>query len=361
MGYDLAMINIRPGMDEDKEGILALVAQVFGKEQAERAAKRWHWQWHADPRLESPGYRGVVAVWQDQVIANLACIPAGLYIEGEPVEAYWCVDVLTHWGLTRQALREYKRNRDAAGADLSRGIAAALLDHPSAGPIQLAKHIADPMKTIALRIGFKELPHSGNFSRRLSFRQSLRASVGALPGTLIAAVADLAVARIPRAKLAVERFDGPFGAQFDQFWSRIKGSYTAIALRDAATLNWRYHAHPDTRYIILVVPDNSEIRGYLVLSTFPRGPRLRADIVDLVTMPDDGRAIDDLVTTALRVARAEGADRIGCFATGIPLGTRIRRLGFEPRLKKSKKPQPLITRRLPVEDVYATAGDGDGG
>ena len=355
------MINIRPGIDDDKEGILALVAQVFGEEQAERAAKRWHWQWHADPRLPSAGYRGVVAVWRDQVIANLACIPAGLYIEGEPVEAHWCVDVLTHWGLTRQALREYKRNRGDAGADLSRGIAAALLDHPSAGPIQLAKHIADPMKTIALRIGFEELPHSGNFSRRLSFRQSLRASVGTLPGTLISAVADLAVARIPRPKLAVERLDGPFGEQFDRFWSRVKGSYTAIALRDSATLNWRYRAHPDTNYIALVVAGNDEIRGYLVLSTYNRGPRLRADIVDLLAMPDDGRAIDDLVATALRVARGEGADRIGCFASGIPISTRIGRLGFEPRLKKSKKTQPLITRRLPVGDIYATAGDGDGG
>lgn len=355
------MIHIRPGTDVDKDGILALIAQVFGEDQAERAEKQWQWQWHADPRLGSPGYRGVVAVWRDRVIANLACIPAGLYIAGEPVEAHWCVDVLTHWGLTRQALRDYKRNRDAAGVDLSRGIAAALLDHPSAGPIQLAKNIADPMKSIALRIGFEERPHSGNFSRRLSFRQSLQASLGGSLGSLIAAAADLSLATFARPILPVDAFDGPFDMRFDRLWNRVKGAYTAIALRDAATLNWRYRAHPDTRYIALVIPHEDEIRGYLVLSTYRHGARLRARIVDLLTWPGDGRAIDDLLAAALRIARNEGADRIGCFATGVLIEDPVRRLGFRPRLKKSKKPQPLITRGLPVQDPYATAGDGDGG
>jgi len=355
------MINIRPGTDEDKDGILAIVEQVFGKGQAERVAKNWHWQWHVDPRLEMPGYRGVVAVWRDQIIASLSCIPAGLYIDGKPVEAYWCVDVLTHWGLTRQALREYKRSNDVAGADLSRGIAAALLDHPSAGPIQLAKHIAASMKVITLRIGFEEVPHSGSFSRRLSYQPSLQATFGATLGSILSAAANLSLARIPQSKLPVETFCGPFDARFDRHWSEVKSSYAAITLRDAAMLNWRYRAHPDTKYITLVIPQENEIRGYLVLSIWYSGPRLRAAVVDLLTWPDDSNAIEALLAAALRVARNEGASRIGCFVTGVLVEAHVKRLGFEPKLKKSNKAQPLITRGLPVEGVYITDGDGDGG
>lgn len=355
------MIEVRPGTDADKDAVLGLVEQTFGAQQAGLAARRWQWQWQADPRLGRPGYRGVVAVWNDRVIANLACIPAGLHIAGEPVEAHWCVDVLTNWGLMRQALRELKRNRTELKADFPRGVAAALLDHPSAGPIQLAKHIADPMKAITMRIGFEELAHSGNYSRRLSFRPSLQASVGSALGTLVAAGADLPLAWVPRPKLPIEILDAPFDARFDRLWKRVKRDYTAITLRNAATLNWRYRTHPDTSYSVLAIPDAGEIRGYLVLSTFRRGPRLRAGIVDLLTRPGDDPAIDDLIAAALRTARKEGADRIGCFVTGTPIETAVRRLGFRPRLKKSKRPQPLISRRLPVPDLYATGGDGDGG
>jgi hypothetical protein len=355
------VIEIRPGRDSDKDAILALIKQTFGAEQAELTGRRWQWQWHQDPRLEQPGYRGVVAVWQDQVIANLACIPAGLHIAGEPVEAHWCVDVLTNWGSVRRALREAKHSKADLKADLSRGIAAALLDHPTAGPIQLAKHIADPMKAICLRIGYEDLAHSGNYSRRLSFKQSLQASLGSIPGALVAMGADLPFAGIRRPKLQVESLDGPFDDRFDRLWARVKRDYSAITLRDAATLNWRYRAHPDTSYSALVIPDADEIRGYILFSSYSHGPRLRAGIVDLLADPDDKRAIEDLLAAAMRTARKEGADRIGCFVTGTSIEGAVRRLGFRPRLKKSKQPQPLISRRLPVPDLYATNGDGDGG
>ncbi len=103
------MIEIRPGTDADRPQILARMAEVFGPEPAARAERLWDWQWHQDPRLPTPGYRGVVAEWRGQIIGNLATIPAGLHLGGEPVRAHWCVEVLTHWGLMRQALREQRR------------------------------------------------------------------------------------------------------------------------------------------------------------------------------------------------------------------------------------------------------------
>lgn len=356
------MIDVRPARDTDKDQILALVEQVFGQEQATRLANRWHWQWHEDPRLQPPGYRGVVAVWRGQVIANLTCIPAGLYINGNPVDAHWCVDVLTHWGLTRQALREQRRSPSDQGADLSRGIAAAMFDHPHAGPIQLAKHIADPMKAICLRIGFTELAHSGSFSRRLSYRQALQGPLGSRLGWLVSAALDLPLLAMARPELPVAVFEGPFDARFDRFWDRVRHDYDAIARRDARVLNWRYNAHPDTRYIALTIVEAGEIRGYLVFSIYRHRGRRRAKVVDLVAGRDDEPAIQSLLAAAMKTARKEGADRIGAVVTGEMLERVVGRLGFHARLKKrSKQRQPLISRRLPVPGLYATAGDGDGG
>jgi hypothetical protein len=358
----VSSIEIRPGKDADREQILGLIEQVFGARQAQRVARQWHWQWHQDPRLQAPGYRGVVAVWRDRIIANLSCIPAALYVHGQPVEAHWCVDVLTHWGLTKQALRERKRERTIADDGLANGIAAALLDHPSAGPIQLAKYIADPMKAICMRIGFQELAGSGSFSRRLSFRQALQGSLGPRFGAFASAALDLSLLPTARPTLAVEVMDGPFDARFDRLWQRLKPAYGAIALRNAAVLDWRYRAHPETRYLVLIIPDADEIRAFLVFSLYHHGSRLRANVVDLGADPDDETAVQALFAAALRSARREGADRIGCFVTSTLVDGIVRRLGFRPRLKKqSKRTQPLIMRGLSIADLHASIGDGDGG
>ena len=114
------MIEIRPGTEADRPQILERMEEVFGAEPARRAERLWDWQWHQDPRLPSPGYHGVVAEWEGRVIGVLTTIPAGLHIGGEPVQAWWFVDVLVHWGLTRRALREHRRAAaQVAAADLS--------------------------------------------------------------------------------------------------------------------------------------------------------------------------------------------------------------------------------------------------
>jgi hypothetical protein len=217
------------------------------------------------------------------------------------------------------------------------------------------------MKAILLRIGFRELPHSGNFSRRVSLRQSLAGSLGVALGGMVAVAADLPYAAIRRPSAAVEPLEGPFDDRFDRLWQRVMPRYGAVGLRDAETLNWRYRAHPDTGYRTLFVADAGEIRGYLVLCTYWHGARLRARIVDILADPEDHRVMLDLMAAGLRLARGAGADRVGCFVTGATLEAAVQRLGFRPRLKKSKEPQPLMFRGLSAPDLHATAGDGDGG
>ncbi len=357
------LIVIRPGTDADRPQIVARIAEVFGPEPADRAERLWDWQWHRDPRLASPGYRGVVAEWRGQVIGNLATIPAGLHIGGEPVEAHWCVDVLIHWGLARGALRERRKNPDPVGPDLSRGLASALLDHPAAGPIQLSKHLSDPIAAIVERIGFHALGETGSLHRRVSVRHALGRGLGRVLGDGLGAVADLALPGIPRPHPQVKPLDGAFDRRFDDLWDRARRLYPAIPRRDAATLNWRYRGHPDGGYAALTLGSQRGLRGYCVLLDYDRGPRRWGKIVDLIVEPGDIEGMRALLAGALHLMRRRRVERAETFACGADLGAVLAGLGFVPRLPKSGRPQPLMVRWLPeaARHIYVTQGDGDGG
>jgi hypothetical protein len=355
------MIDIRPGTDADKGQILERMEEVYGPEEAARAERRWEWQWQRDPRLEAPGYKGVVAEWRGRIIGTVSCLPAGLFIAGEPVRANWCVDMLVHWGMMRQALREHRRSSQGGGPDLAQGIAVAMLDHPAAGPIQLAKHIADQMMSIILRVGFEAKPDTANMTRRVSLQRPLAKVLGQPLGRLAARALDLALPAIPRPSLEVTAFGGHFDARFDRLWAHAKHEYPAITRRDAAVLEWHYRRHPDTAYQVLTIEQDGELRGYAVFKTYLRSNRRLARIVDLLTRMDDPEAKAALLARALALASREGAERAECFAAGAELCGVLRRLGFVAKLTAAERTQPLMARWLPEVDLYVTRGDGDGG
>lgn len=355
------MFEVRAGRDDDQPQIIELVKEVFGPEPAERTERRWHWQWHEDPRLGRPGYRGVVAEWNGEVIANLSSIPAGLHVHGEPLEAYWYADALVHWGKVRRALREQRRSGAAAeGPDLSRGIAIAMIDHPAAGLSQMAKHMTDPMVVVAHRVGGFDRKDTGSFARLVSFREPLQRYLGKPLGFLLGWLADWAIPRIPRLTLPVSLLEGDFDARFDALWSRAVAEYPAITRRDSVVLNWRYRRHPDTAYTVLTAEDESGLRGYLVYSTFHRHGQLRAQIVDVLVGRADATALDALLAAALQRLRAAAVYRVECYAGGTTLIGGLERAKFKPRLHDGMV-QSTVIRRIPDVDLHVTRGDGDGG
>lgn len=359
------MIQIRLGTEADKGQILERMEDVFGTDPARNAERLWEWQWNGDPRLDAPGYRGVVAEWEGRIIANLATIPAGLLIGGIPTPAWWFVDVLLHWGLTRQALRAQKRAGPSGdGPDLSRGVAAALYDHPAVGAIQMGKHVSDPSAAIAARIGFSTAAETGAQHRRISTRHPFGRALGRTLGDLTSSVVDLALGPSPRPGLPVERHDGPFDERFDRLWNSLKAAYPAICRRDSELLNWRYLAHPDAaEQSVLTIGAPDGLRGYCVIRAFDRGRRRRGKILDLLTAPDDQDAREALLAAALKELRRLRVERAECFYSGEDMRRLLNRLGFSAKLSKAGRPGALHTRGLPerATGIYVTQGDGDGG
>ncbi len=355
------MFEIRPGRESDRPQILELIRQVFGQAQAKRAERRWQWQWQDDPRLAEPGYHGMVAEWNGRVIANLSGIPAGLYLDGQPVEAWWYADVLVHWGSVRRALREQKRSGGGqTGPRLAKGIATAMLDHPAAGRIQMGKHLTDAMQVVGYQANFTDQPQTGSWSRLVSFRQPLERFVGCVPARALGWLGDLAIPRIQRPALPVTVLEGVFDARFDRLWEQAKTAYPAIGRRDSAFLNWRYRQHPDLTYTVLTVSVAGALRGYLVYLEFFRHEQRRAAIIDSLAGPDDGAVLDALLAKALQNLRRAAVHRVECYAGGNTLTAALQRARFKARLHNGKV-QSTLVRGLPAVELYVTRGDGDGG
>ncbi len=355
------MIQVRPANDDDRQEILVRMDEVSGTAKRQRIERRWDWQWRQDPRLDVPGYRGVVVEWRDSIIASMSCVPAALYIAGAPVSANWIVDIFVHTRLTRQALRDARRGGGGLGPEFAKGIAAAMLDHPAAGSIQLGKHIADRMMAVGLTIGFVQSASILNYTRRVSVVRPVQKGLGKGLGLLLGSMADLAVSRFPRPALEAEPFHGDFDARFDRLWARARDQYPAITLRDARTLNWRYRRHPDTAYEVLILQRDGEIRGYAVFKLYEHRGRWLARMVDLLTENGDQQAADGLVAGVLARARSEKAERLDWFACAWNAQPTLGRYGFAPKLTKAKSLQPLMMRGLPDVELYVTRGDGDGG
>ena len=355
------MIDIRTAQETDRSALLELMADAAGPEKAETLARRWDWQWHEDPRLERPGYRGVVAVWGEKIIANVSFIPAGLHLSGQPAAADWLADVRIHWGLVREAIKAARRAGVPKRDLFPDGLAAAMFDHPDPRPIQLGKHIGEAMMSIGHRVGFREWPEAGNRMRRVSLRWPLQQVLGRYPGAVLAGSADLALGRLPRCRLPVVDYEGPFDARFDRLWEHALVTYPAITRRDGAVLDWHYRRHPDTRYDVLVLQQGNDLRGYIIFKVWLRKGRRISRIVDLLTARDDLEAAEALVVQSLRTMRRHGVERADWFVSVPWLQPLARTLGFEPRLTRRQRAQPLMVRGLPETSLYVTSGDGDGG
>ena len=354
--------EIRKARESDRPEIIGLIRDVFGDEAADRADARWAWQWQQDPKLEGAGYQGMVAVWEGQLLASMATIPSGLFIDGKPVpDAVWFADALAHWSRVRQALRSLgKKGLLAEGIDLSSGLVGAILNHPECPRHHLGKHLTDPMLVVAYKVGTVDQPGTGSWARTVSLKALLARHVGRPLGWLLGSMADLFLPAIPKTTATVSVLEGPFDARFDSLFDAALQQHRAITRRDAAVLNWRYRQNPDTVYEVLTLSEGELLMGYLVLGRFERHGQPRAHVLDLLARNDDPTVLRTLVADGLRRLRRDGVTRLECYCGSKAVQGVLEGLGFRQRRHRDQ-PMPTVVRRIDVPELYVTRGDGDGG
>ena len=354
--------EIRKARDSDRPEIIGLIRDVFGDEAADRADARWAWQWHQDPKLGAPGYQGMVAVWEGQLLASMATIPSGLFVDGHPLpDTVWFADALAHWSRVRKALRSLGRSGlKAQGIDLSSGLVGAILNHPECPRHHLGKHLTDPMLVVAYKVGAVDQPGTGSWARTVSLKALLARYLGRPLGWLLGSVADYFLPAIPRATLAVENYEGPFDARFDDLFEDAVRQHRAITRRDAAVLNWRYRQNPDTQYEVMTLSQGEVLLGYVVFGRFDRHGQPRAHVLDLLARKDDPKVLKALVAGCLRRLRQDGVTRLECYCGSKAVQDVLEDLGFRERRHRDQA-MPTVVRRIHVPELYVTRGDGDGG
>jgi len=354
--------EIRKARESDRPEIIGLIRDVFGEETANRADARWAWQWHEDPKLEGAGYQGMVAVWKGQLIASMATIPSGLFVDGKPVaDAVWFADALAHWGRVRKALRSLRKSGvEHESIDLSSGLVGAILNHPECPRHHLGKHLTDPMLVVAYKVGTVDQPGTGSWARMVSLKAWLARYIGHSLGWLLGTLGDLFLPSIPRSSQPVETLNGSFDARFDRLFEGALNHHQAITRRDAAVLNWRYRRNPDTDYEVLTFSENESLKGYLIVGRFDRHGQPRAHVLDLLAEKDDPRVLQSLLSECLRRLRREGVTRLECYTGSKAVQEVLEGLGFRQRLHRGQA-MPTVVRRIEVPELYVTRGDGDGG
>jgi tRNA A-37 threonylcarbamoyl transferase component Bud32 len=97
-----------------------------------------------------------------------------------------------------------------------------------------------------------------------------------------------------------------FDVRFDRFWSAMRQRRERLhAVRDAATLTWRF-ALERQRPTIVAVPRGNAFAGYAVLVRRDQGDLLRFEVADLQALDDDPVVLRAVMNGALGAAVRQG-------------------------------------------------------
>jgi len=97
-----------------------------------------------------------------------------------------------------------------------------------------------------------------------------------------------------------------FDQRFDRFWNVLRATRDRLqAVRDAASLRWRYALEREPP-LIAVVRQDEDIVGYAVLVRRESAALRRLELADIQAAGDDPEILRAVMTGALDMARADG-------------------------------------------------------
>jgi len=155
------------------------------------------------------------------------------------------------------------------------------------------------------------------------------------------------------------------GPEINRLWERCAPSMEMGLVRNRAYLDWRYRAHPDVDYRVLVAQDSGSggLRGLCVMRDGGIDPGA-ATIMDWLVPSDDEEAACSLLGEVGRRAQAAGQGTVGAFfPDGLHWFQRFQEYGFRVRATEAIQVARSWDRAVSLRDIrrgfYATFGDMD--
>lgn len=229
----------------DEHQILSLFAEVF---QREMSLAFWKWRF-----IENPFGKGIIKVLfdDDKLIGHYAVIPMNVEAQGRLLKAAFSMTTMTH--------------PDYGG----RGIFTYLAEETYKLCHQRGCHFVYGFPNKNSYYGFTHKLGWHGFGHMAALEKKLQSSAK--------------TTSIAKATKQIEHFDDTINS----LWDKAKQDYTIIVPRTEEFMNWRFVENPDTDYLkCIILDDNSDISGYVILKVYAKGDVVKGHIVDMLSMPD---------------------------------------------------------------------------
>ena len=349
-------MQVRDGDERDLRAILSLRKAVFGEFEADkRRPDFWKWEF-----LDGPDGKAFIYIAEDNgtVAGHFADVPRRFWLNGALCLGTLSLDLMVHPDYRRRGaftrMGQYAVQR-VAGANGLFMTAFPIRKETIAGFLKLGWEIVGELPVLVYPIRFK-----GMINRYFHFSPLSLLLAGIARGTYCLLQGGRRKGRESTQGVELEIVNQP-DQEFDHFWEKAKGLFTAVGARDQPFLSWRYLKNPVRNYIICRAFESGQMAGYLILRKVDLLGFNSAVIVDLVGLSD--RVIRRLIHWGVEKSRQEGNDLLGCM---IPKGhayhQALREAGFLPsgktfyymvyRLMKEKVP-------LDLKEWYVNWGDTD--
>lgn len=161
----------------------------------------------------------------------------------------------------------------------------------------------------------------------------------------------------------IQRFD----QRIDDLFLSAKKSFKFIGYRDSKTLNWKYCEHPFHRYQKLIVSEDGEIRGYIILRIHDAGnDRKQGLIVDFLCEPQRIDVFRKLLLAVIHSFSTSKVSSIHILNTSPAFDRALGCLGF---IKAKENEGALmvfnheknaeLSELIDAKNWFFTFGDGD--
>jgi hypothetical protein len=267
--------------------------------------EQWTYLWNANPHREQ--LAGIPLGWvlehdPDGLVGTFRNIPFLYEWNGRPIKvavaSAWAVDPIHRHQSLRLAMEYFKQPL----VDVLLNTTAVAETSGKAFLKFRAERVPQPAYTTRL---LWITGYVGFAASLLRARRIPAASVLQYPAASGAKLADVVRYRRSRAHEPVVIVDA-FDARFDRFWGAMRQRRERLhAVRDAATLTWRF-ALERQRPTIVAVPRGNTLAGYAVLVRRDQGELLRFEVADLQALDDDARVLRAVVSGALGAAARQG-------------------------------------------------------